>query len=85
EADRQALLAAISGYNVIAIFHGHEHEVPMIYQRDGLDLVKPKAAYMGGFALARITADNMDVVLGEAAGDRGEIVFTNAFAKQFQT
>ncbi|RWM08315.1 MAG: metallophosphoesterase [Mesorhizobium sp.] len=85
EAERQALLAAISGYNVIAVFHGHQHEVPMIYQRDGLDLVKPKAAYMGGFALARITADNMDVVLGEAAGDHGEIVFTNAFAKQFQT
>ncbi|WP_412033534.1 metallophosphoesterase [Mesorhizobium sp. BH1-1-5] len=85
EADRQALLAAIKGYNVIAVFHGHQHEVPMIYQRDGLDIVKPKAAYMGGFALARVTADNMDVVLGEAVGDHGEIVFTNALAKQFQT
>lgn len=85
EADRQALLAAIKGYNVIAVFHGHQHEVPMIYQRDGLDIIKPKAAYMGGFALARVTAGNMDVVLGEAAGDHGEIVFTNAFAKQFQT
>ncbi|MGX5805932.1 metallophosphoesterase [Bradyrhizobium sp. Arg314] len=85
EADRQALLAAIGGYNVIAIFHGHQHEAPMIYQRDGLDLVKPKAAYMGGFALAKVTADNLEVVLGEAAGDHGEIVFTNALAKQFQT
>jgi cytolysin (calcineurin-like family phosphatase) len=85
EADRQALLAAIQGYNVIAVFHGHQHEVPMIYQRDGLDIVKPKAAYMGGFALARVTAGNMDVVLGEAAGDHGEIVFTNAFSRQFQT
>lgn len=85
EADRQALLAAIKGYNVIAVFHGHQHEVPMIYQRDGLDIVKPKAAYMGGFALARVTADKLDVVLGEAAGDHGEMVFTNALAKQFQT
>lgn len=53
----------------------------MIYRRDGLDLFKPKAAYMGGFALARVTGDSMDVVLGEAAGDHGEVVFTNAFSK----
>ncbi|MDX8541000.1 metallophosphoesterase [Mesorhizobium abyssinicae] len=84
EADRQALLAALKGYNVIAIFHGHQHEVPMIYRRDGLDLFKPKAAYMGGFALARVTGDSMDVVLGEAAGDHGEVVFTNAFTKALQ-
>lgn len=81
EADRQALLAALKGYNVIAVFHGHQHEVPMIYRRDGLDLFKPKAAYMGGFALARVTGDSLDVVLGEAAGDHGEVVFTNAFSK----
>lgn len=81
EADRQALLSALKGYNVIAIFHGHQHEAPMIYRRDGLDLFKPKAAYMGGFALARVTGDSMDVVLGEAAGDHGEVVFTNAFSK----
>ncbi|WP_245513467.1 MULTISPECIES: metallophosphoesterase [unclassified Mesorhizobium] len=85
EADRQALIAALKGYNVIAIFHGHQHALPMIYQRDGLDLVKPKAAYMGGFALARVTDGHMDVVLGEAAGDHGEVVFTNAFAKGWAT
>ncbi|MDG4883083.1 metallophosphoesterase [Mesorhizobium sp. WSM4884] len=84
EADRQALVGVLKGYNVIAIFHGHQHEVPMIYQRDGLDLIKPKAAYMGGFALARVTDDNLDVVLGEAAGDHGEVAFTNAFSKQFE-
>lgn len=81
EADRQALLAALKGYNVIGIFHGHQHETPMIYRRDGLDLFKPKAAYMGGFALVRVTSDSMDVVLGEAIGDHGEIAFTNAFSK----
>ena len=81
EADRQALLAALKGYNVIAIFHGHQHEVPMIYNSDGLDLFKPKAAYMGGFALVRVTGDSMDVVLGEAAGDHGEVKFTSAFSK----
>jgi cytolysin (calcineurin-like family phosphatase) len=84
DADRQALLAAIRGYNVVGVFHGHQHEVPMVYRRDGLDIVKPKAAFMGGFALARVTDGYMDVVLGEAAGGNGEVVFTNAFAKQLQ-
>ena len=77
----QALLAALKGYNVIAIFHGHQHEVPMIYNSDGLDLFKPKAAYMGGFALVKGTGDSMDVVLGEATDDHGEVKFTNAFSK----
>ena len=81
DADREALLEALRGYNVVGIFHGHQHETPMIYSRDGLDLFKPKAAYMGGFALARITGEAMDVVLGEASGDHGEVVFTNAFSK----
>nr|WP_292833985.1 metallophosphoesterase [Mesorhizobium sp.] len=81
EADRQALLAVLDGYNVVGIFHGHQHETPMIYQRDGLDLFKPKAAYMGGFALARITGAAMDVVLGEASDDHGGVVFTDAFSK----
>ncbi|TIX23036.1 metallophosphoesterase [Mesorhizobium sp.] len=85
EADRQALLAALKGYNVVGIFHGHQHETPLIYRRDGLDLFKPKAAYMGGFALARVTTDGMDVVLGEASGDHGEVAFTNAFSKGWST
>jgi cytolysin (calcineurin-like family phosphatase) len=53
----------------------------MIYQSDGLDLFKPKAAYMGGFAIARITNQAMDVVLAEASDDHGGVVFTNAFSK----
>lgn len=80
QADRQALLDVLRGYNVVGIFHGHQHETPMIYRRDGFDLFKPKAAYMGGFALARITSEAMDVALGEAVGDHGEIVFTDAFS-----
>ena len=55
--------------------------MPLIYRRDGLDLVKPKAAYMGGFAVARVTSDGMDVVLGEASDDHGAVTFTNAFSK----
>jgi len=79
------LLAAIKGYNVIAVFHGHQHEVPMIYNSDGLDLFKPKAAYMGGFAIARVTSDGMDVALGQATDDQGEVIFTNAFSKGWST
>ncbi|TPK38225.1 metallophosphoesterase [Mesorhizobium sp. B2-5-4] len=85
DTDRQALLAALKGYNVVGVFHGHQHEVPMIYQRDGLDLFKPKAAYMGGFALARVTDDSLDVVLGQASDDHGDVIFTNAFSKSLKT
>lgn len=85
EADRQALLAVLKGYNIAGIFHGHQHDTPLIYRSDGLDLFKPKAAYMGGFAVARVTSDGMDVALGEATGDHGEIVFTNAFSKGWST
>jgi cytolysin (calcineurin-like family phosphatase) len=72
---------ALKDYNVVGIFHGHQHETPMIYSRDGLDLFKPKAAFMGGFALARVTSDRVDVVLGKAIGDHGEVAFTSAFSK----
>lgn len=82
EADRRALLGAVAGYNVIGLFHGHQHETPMIYRGDGLDLFKPKAAFMGGFALARITTDFLDVVLAEAADDNGGVLFTHAFSKR---
>ena len=66
---------------MIGIFHGHEHETPMIYRRDGLDLFKPKAAYLGGFAVVRVTDTAMDVVLAEAADDAGGILFTHGFGK----
>ncbi|MDQ6433506.1 metallophosphoesterase [Mesorhizobium sp. LHD-90] len=81
DADRRAMLGVLEGYNVAGIFHGHQHETPMIYRRDGLDLFKPKAAYMGGFALVRVTGAFMDVVLGEASGPQGQVIFTDAFSK----
>jgi cytolysin (calcineurin-like family phosphatase) len=80
EADRQAMLAAIAGYNVTGLFHGHQHETAMIYRGGGLDLFKPKAAFMGGFAVARVAAGFFDVVLAEAAVGKG-VLFTHAFSK----
>jgi len=81
DADRAALVEALAGYNVIGVFHGHQHETPMIYRAAGFDVFKPKAAFMGGFALARVTGEAFDVVLGEATDDQGGVAFTNAFSK----
>jgi cytolysin (calcineurin-like family phosphatase) len=78
---RQQLIEATNGYNVAGIFHGHQHETPMIYRQDRFDLFKPKASFMGGFAAAHVTDAALDVVLAETAGSRGNVRFTNAFSK----
>jgi cytolysin (calcineurin-like family phosphatase) len=85
EAERDAMLAAIAPYNVIAIFHGHEHPSALIYRRHGLDLFKPKAGYLGGFAIARVTDAYMDVALAEVTDDAGTLAFTHAFSKPLPT
>jgi cytolysin (calcineurin-like family phosphatase) len=81
EEDRAALLAVVAGYNVIGIFHGHEHPTPMIYRAGGIDVFKPTAAYLGGFAVVRVGGNFMDVALAEARGVNGEVVFLKAFSK----
>lgn len=80
EAERQALLDTVKGYNIVGLFHGHEHDQAMIYNKGGIDLFKPKAAFMGGFAVARVTDSFMDVVLAEAGDDRS-VRFVKAFSK----
>lgn len=84
ERQRDDLLQILAGYNVIGIFHGHQHPTPMIYQVDGYDVFKPKAAFLGGFAIVRIGGNFMDVVLAEAEQD-GKLVFTNAFSKEIMS
>ena len=81
DAERQAMVDVLSGHNVIGIFHGHEHDSALIYRRDGLDLFKPKAAYLGGFALVHVTDTAMDVALGEAVDAAGTVRLTHAFSK----
>jgi cytolysin (calcineurin-like family phosphatase) len=83
DEERAALLATLKGTNVIGIFHGHEHPTPMIYNRDGLDIFKPVAAFMGGFALVRITDGFMDVALARTGETPGAITFSHAFSKRF--
>lgn len=82
DAERQALQSLLAQNNVIGIFHGHQHETAMVYQHSGLDLFKPKAAFMGGFAVVHVTDDYLDVVFAEAVGGDGEVKFTNAFSKR---
>nr|WP_316653826.1 metallophosphoesterase [uncultured Gellertiella sp.] len=82
DQDRAQLIAAIRPYNVVGLFHGHQHATPMIYNREGIDIIKPVAAFMGGFAVVNITGTSMDVVLAEANPDGTGVEFTNAFSKR---
>lgn len=81
--ERAALLATLQGYNVVGLFHGHEHDTPMIYKQGGLDLFKPIATFKGGFAVVHVTNQYMDVVLAQAQGTEGEATFLKAFSKRF--
>jgi len=79
EEERTALLAVLDGYNVVGLFHGHEHDTPMIYRQGSVDLFKPRAAFKGGFGLVRVAAGTMDVAIGEITPDGPR--FTNALSK----
>lgn len=81
EVEQQALLDTVAGANVIGIFHGHEHDTPMIYRQGNIDLFKPIASFKGGFALAQLDGQRFSVVLGEASDNHGGVRFTNAFQK----
>jgi cytolysin (calcineurin-like family phosphatase) len=80
--DRAKMVEILRPYNVIGVFHGHQHETAMIYNRDGIDIFKPKAAFMGGFAVVNVMADALDVVLCEASHEDGSVVFTESFSKK---
>lgn len=54
----------------------------MIYSQAGLDLFKPVATFMGGFALAHVANRYMDVVLAQAGRSDGGVAFTNGFSKR---
>lgn len=80
QAERQALLDTVQGYNVIGLFHGHEHEKVMIYRQAGIDLFKPRAAYLGGLAVVRVADGFMDVAMAEA-DDADGVRFVQTFSK----
>ncbi|MGN6550487.1 MAG: metallophosphoesterase [Pararhizobium sp.] len=80
DGERAELLEAIADFNVIGIFHGHQHDRELIYRVGGLDVFSAKAAYLGGFAVVRVTADRMDVAFAEAGAD-GSVTFGKTFSK----
>ncbi|KQV82874.1 metallophosphoesterase [Rhizobium sp. Root1220] len=82
DSEREDLLSTLSNYNVIGIFHGHEHDTPMAYKVNNIDIFKARAAYLGGFCLVRVTSDEMDVAIGDASDDHGGVIFTTAFTKR---
>ena len=61
---------------------GHEHESTLAYRWNDIDVFKPRAAYMGGFAVVRVTDLFMDVAFAEVTSDHGELKFTRSFSKQ---
>ena len=76
----------MKGYNVIGIFHGHQHETPNDLPAGGLDLFKPKAAFMGGFAVVRMPQHSLwTSCWARRPADHGEVAFTNAFSKGWHT
>jgi cytolysin (calcineurin-like family phosphatase) len=81
ESQRQAAYEVLRPYNVVAVLHGHEHENTLRYQWRGLDVIKPRAAFLGGFAILRVTERFMDVVFAEVVDDAGNLRFTKAFTK----
>ena len=71
-------MTVLTGFNVIAIFHGHQHDDALIYKAQGRDIFSAKAAFLGGFAVVRVIDASMNVVFAEA-GPNGSVRFTDAF------
>lgn len=74
---------AIRGYNVIGIFHGHDHWVQRPYTWRGYDVFSPGAAHFGQFAIVYVGEETMDVVYAEAMDRNGRtrLVTESAFSK----
>ncbi|MBT8063007.1 MAG: hypothetical protein KJO85_10020, partial [Gammaproteobacteria bacterium] len=74
----------IKGYNVLGLFHGHDHWSQRPYRWRGYDVFSPGAAHFAQFAIVHIDAETMDVVYAEVTNDKGEmrLVPESAFSKQ---
>lgn len=83
ENARAEMMKTIQPYNVIALFHGHQHETAMLYNRDGIDIFKPKAAFLGGFAIVNLMPRAIDIVFAEAGEKNEGLVFTASFSRSF--
>lgn len=81
ESEWQAAHEVLQPYNVIAVLHGHEHGNTLHYRWQRLDVFKPRAGFLGGLVIVRVTERFMDVAFAEVVGASGDLRFTGAFAK----
>ncbi|NND45935.1 MAG: metallophosphoesterase [Xanthomonadales bacterium] len=81
EMDRFA--EAIRDYNVIGLFHGHDHWSQPPYRWRGYDVFSPGAAHFGQFAVVHIDHQTMDVVYAEVTNRSGDLrlVSGSSFSK----
>ena len=63
----------IRGYNVLGLFHGHDHWTQQPYQWRGYNVFSPGAAHFGQFAIVHIDFDTMDVVYAEVVNGDGRV------------
>jgi cytolysin (calcineurin-like family phosphatase) len=73
----------IRDYNVVGLFHGHDHWTQRPYQWRGYNVFSPGAAHFGQFAVVHIDNQTMDVVYAEVVNDAGDVrlVSESAFSK----
>lgn len=77
---------AIDGFNVIGLFHGHDHWSQRPYRWRDYDVFSPGAAHFAQFAVVHIGPRTMDVVYAEVMNERGDLrlVSESAFSKPVQ-
>jgi len=74
----------IRGYNVLALFHGHDHWAQRPYEWRGYDVFSPGAAHFKQFAIVHIDLETLDVVYAEVVNEEGDVrlVRESAFSKK---
>jgi cytolysin (calcineurin-like family phosphatase) len=63
----------INEYNVVGLFHGHDHWAQLPYKWQGYDVFSPGAAHFGQFAVVQIDHQSMNVVYAEVTNDEGDV------------
>jgi cytolysin (calcineurin-like family phosphatase) len=63
----------IRGYNVMGLFHGHDHWTQQPYRWRGYNVFSPGAAHFGQFAIVHINSETMDVVYAEVVNNKGDV------------
>lgn len=76
----------IEGYNILGLFHGHDHWSQRPYQWRSYDVFSPGAAHFAQFAIVHIDKESMNVVYADVIDDEGNIrlVRESAFSKKVQ-